>query len=138
MMVAQACKATVAILLAADSESKAISAWHKWGAKVPLIALAIVLVLAVWILTPGILRRWRNSRRRLFAVLCRTHGIGWSDRRLIVRAARTLGLSHPNQLFVAPEKFNGLLKDHRWQADHDRLRELADRLFSTRPRSASA
>lgn len=137
MMVAQAYQATVAILLAADSESKAISSWHKWGAKVPLIALAIVSVLAIWILTPGILRRWRNSRRRLFAVLCRMHGIGWGDRRLIVRAARTLNLSHPNQLFVAPEKFNGLLKDHRWQTDHERLRELADRLFSTKPRSAS-
>jgi hypothetical protein len=84
---------------------------------------------AAW-LTLWLIRRANdaggNSPGRLFAHLCRAHGLDWSDRRLLLRLARSRGLADPARVFVEPRFLQATSVD---SAPAARLTELRRRLF---------
>jgi len=92
---------------------------------------------AAWIFTRLVARADRirrcNSPQALFGRLCRAHGLGFHDRRLLAQLARHHRLGHPARLFIESERFElsalspGLL---RYAA---RLGELRDTLFAEPP-----
>ena len=69
--------------------------------------LAVVgVVAAVWILywlfTGSDRVRRHNNPKALFRELCRAHGLGFRDRRLLARLARHRGLDHPRDCSSSP------------------------------------
>lgn len=120
---------TAVFLFAADTPATLPSPGLSVRVVIALLALGTLLAIAAWFLMPSLFRRWRNSRQRLFSVLCRTHHVGRRGRRLLSQAARALKLPHPTHLFLAPEKIQLLLDDPRWQSQHEQLRELSQRMF---------
>ncbi len=74
------------------------------------IVTVVVLLPAVWVLG-RLMGRWPghatwSSPGRLFASLCRAHGLGRRDRWLLRRLAAFQSLSDPARLFLEPERFH--------------------------------
>lgn len=97
-----------------------------------IIALVAVIVWGLsWLLMRSEGERRAYSPRKLFAQLCRAHGLDRAQRRLLKRLARHHGLTMPAQLFVEPHRFEGLesvLVDQR-----DALATLRATLFAGAP-----
>ena len=74
-----------------------------------LVAVAALAVFGVLLLRryapPYDRRATYNDPGQLFRELCRSHGLGGTDRRLLKRLAALRGLSHPALVFVMPECF---------------------------------
>ena len=74
------------------------------------LAILAALALCLWIASRWLYRSDRrlpyNNPRRLFRILCRAHGLGAADRRVLARLAQQHGLLNPARLFLEPERFN--------------------------------
>jgi hypothetical protein len=66
---------------------------------------------------------------KLFASLCRAHGLSWSDRRLLRVLAHWRGLADPCKLFIEPRYFDGSSLEAAPATRLARLQELRARLF---------
>jgi hypothetical protein len=99
-----------------------------------LVAVVVLAVFAVFVLqryVPQQNRGTRNDPNQLFRDLCRAHGLGGADRRLLKRLAAWRGLSHPAIVFVMPECFEtATLPPELQGAAHDVMR-LRVRLFDS-------
>jgi hypothetical protein len=76
-------------------------AWTMLG----VVAVAVTAWLGWWLMAQARAARGHDPRR-LFAGLCKAHGLGWSDRRLLRRLARDRDLADPSRLFVEPGHFD--------------------------------
>ncbi|MEM6330238.1 MAG: hypothetical protein AAF790_08315 [Planctomycetota bacterium] len=99
-----------------------------------LIAGAAVAVgLLVWGLSVAGSRRFdwasRPSPRRLFARLCRTHGLVHGERRLLVELAGYAQADSPAELFLRPELFQPGCLPPELRDRETEVRELAAILF---------
>ena len=99
-----------------------------------LVLILVGLLPAVWLLGRltgrGREEIPRNDPGRLFAGLCRAHGLSWSDRRFLRRLARSQGLEDPACLFVEPDWFDASGLDggpHDWGR---RGQAIRNRLFA--------
>ena len=106
------------------------------------IIIALAIALAVWLLS-----QWFNaheqscfsSRRGLFRILCRAHGLDWSSRRLLARLARHQGLRDPGRLFLEPNRFDRETMSPALAAHYDEFKAICDtKLFHNRSLSHSA
>jgi hypothetical protein len=79
-----------------------------------------------------------DNPRRLFADLSQKHGLGWADRRLLRRLARSEGLQEPASLFLEPERFDAAVLDPRLKTWHARFQAIRGRLFAGLGEAASA
>lgn len=100
-----------------------------------ILGIIALVALAVWGLSWLLMRsegeRRAYSPRKLFAQLCRAHGLDRAQRRLLKRVARHHGLTMAAQLFVEPHRFEGLelvLADQR-----EALATLRATLFASPP-----
>jgi hypothetical protein len=65
----------------------------------------------------------------LFRELCRAHGIGWTDQRLLALVARQQGVVVPARLFVEPDRFDPECMQDLQQEQRDRVAALRETLF---------
>jgi hypothetical protein len=102
-------------------------------------AVLIVAVVVLAIFAVFVLRRYapsqdsgaRDDPGQLFRELCRTHGLGGADRRLLKRLASCRGLSHAAIVFVMPQCFETAhLPPDLAEASH-RLTQLRAQLFDS-------
>lgn len=106
-----------------------------------LCAGLAALAFLAWLLKSYLAMRAEARRkcpRRLFRELCRAHGIGWSDRRLLVELARWHGLPLAAELFVASERFDPEKAGGPLARRRERLAALQQRLFQGGLRSWNA
>jgi len=78
-------------------------------------------------------RRVREAERRLWQELCAAHGLRFSERRLLKRAAAEMGLTAPAILFFRPSFLASYLKDRSLNVSPERkaaVKRLARVLFS--------
>jgi len=99
-----------------------------------VVLIVVGLLPAVWILG-RLTGRWqsgaaRSSPGRLFASLCRAHGLSWPDRWLLGRLALFHALSDPARLFLEPERFDPRGLDPRLRKWERRLQAIRSRLFA--------
>jgi hypothetical protein len=104
-----------------------------------VIALCVLggILFAVWLLSklPAFGQRSGsyNSPRRLFRGLCRAHGLGWSERRLLWQLAQAEQLADPARLFLEPERFDEVHLNDALCARAAELKEIRQRLFCDPP-----
>ncbi|MBM4092300.1 MAG: hypothetical protein FJ276_23160 [Planctomycetes bacterium] len=108
------------------ASGREIHAGHILGWAMVLLVAAVV----VWGVSRAVaIREGRGSHspRRLFAELCRVHGLDAPSCRLLRQLARSHRLDHPALVFVRPALFDQL--DATLQPSSDQVRQLKDRVF---------
>jgi hypothetical protein len=78
-----------------------------------------------------------NSPRALFRKLCRAHGLGFRDRRLLAQLARYHRLDHPARLFIESGRFEPDALSPRLRRHADSLGALRETLFAEPPGAAA-
>ena len=70
------------------------------------LAVLAAIVMAMWILSRFLNRKERrrssDSALMMFHVLCKAHGLSWSERWLLWRVARRQRLRDPARMFLEP------------------------------------
>lgn len=95
-----------------------------------LVAMAAVLLILLRILDRSQRRRRHpNHPLRLFLELCKAHGLNWSERWLLWRAARDQRLRDPGRLFLEPERLDPANLSPSLRLHGSRLRLLRERIF---------
>ena len=69
------------------------------------------------------------SAKRLFAELCRTHGLDWPHRRLLGKLAHAHAPRNPAQVFLEPGWFEAADVPLALRPFHQELGELKQQLF---------
>jgi len=107
-----------------------------WGglATVVLLLVSAVLVVAYTVrAVQACSERWHHSPARLFGELCQAHGLSRSERRLLQRLARSLGLPQAAALFLEPERFEPRHLTPALAPYATQLQAVRQRLFALPP-----
>ncbi len=99
----------------------------------PLLAVIAVLV-AIAIVAVVMYKRRDFSKpcddaQKLFRQLCAVHGVNRGNKRLLLQMAAALNLASPATLFVMPSAFRSSALPNQLRPEHDRIKELAEKLF---------
>ncbi|MBL8829444.1 MAG: hypothetical protein JNM18_20865, partial [Planctomycetaceae bacterium] len=70
-----------------------------------------------------------NNPHSLFQELCKLHGLGFGERRLLAKLAKVHKLEHPARLFLEPERFDNVVEHPQLAPQAGVIRELRQRLF---------
>jgi hypothetical protein len=76
------------------------------------------------------LKRRLNSPRQLLRELFRLHDVSWSDRRLLLTAARRQKLKDVARFFLEPELWKQAIETERSSASKRRLQQLQKKVLS--------
>jgi hypothetical protein len=90
-----------------------------------------------WLLTGSDRVRRHNNPRALFRKLCRAHGLGFRDRRLLAQLARHHRLDHPARLFIESARFESAALSPRLCQHVERVSALKEMLFAEPPGAAA-
>ena len=103
-----------------------------WVTFLLVIAVLLAALGGVWLVSRRISMKESgryHNHRGLFRELCRAHQLGWSDRRLLLVAARQQGIAVPARMFLDPDRFEPeRLKDLKAE-QRGRVAELHETLF---------
>ena len=77
------------------------------------------------------LKRRLNSPRQLLRELFRLHALGWTDRRLLLSAARRQKVKDPARFFLEPELWRQAIDGERSTQTQRRLKQLQQSVLGT-------
>jgi|GEM_PF-4121637 len=121
-------------LLAAVGSKKAASIWDlhlplHWVMLGMLIATVVTWLVFRW--RGASSKRRLNSPRQLVRELFHLHGLAWSDRRLLLAAARRQKVKDAARFFLEPELWRQGIEAERSEATQRRLKQLQERVLGT-------
>lgn len=97
----------------------------------------VALGMLITIVLTWLIFRWRRSRstrrlhspRLLLRDLFRLHGLGWSDQRLLLQAAKRQKVTNPARLFLETDLWQQAIDAERSVARRRRLKTLQAKLL---------
>lgn len=106
-------------------------------AKMHLPLTWVVLGMLITTVLTWLIFRWRRSRstrrlnspRMLLRDLFRLHGLGWSDQRLLLQAAKRQKVMNPARLFLETDLWQQAIAAERSVARQRRLKTLQAKLL---------
>ena len=102
-----------------------------------LLITAAVLIFVVWLAYQFFGQKEKHSTAEnawdVYKKLCRAHNLSVTEKHVVRKVYRQLGLDDPLPLFVEPEYFRKMLNDESMSSCHSIVRDIMKKLFEPNP-----